>query len=152
MKHISLFLKQISSFCREAHWLCTENSYTFYSVSSSDLINHIIIHKQINSIRCLPFRNIIRSLLQLDLLFVSKLTQIMHQLKRIFRLTISTGIWLLYNSSCKERLLIVPTDLALKNCIFHFWVDVTATNHNSLDRDQFVDVLWIEVSHSGLFS
>lgn len=103
--HINIASEGRVEFCLvslDSHSFCSINAYDLYLVSWLALINKIIIDYKVHCCRCLSFRNLIRSFLKFNILFVSIGREIVYDFKCEFHLAIVAFCWLIDSSSLKH--------------------------------------------------
>lgn len=76
----------------------------------------------------------------------------MHELETLSALAGIAEVWLNDLSSFDEPVDLVVAFDALEAGFLHFWNDIVASDHNTLDGDELFNMRWVHLSDLELFS
>lgn len=130
------------------------NSNTGGSINTNDLnavtwlhiVHQILICTHVDRLWSFTLRHCFWCLLHLDVLLVREHAKVMNHLKSHSASALVAILGLCDLSSLDILVLFLHTFCAPVAGLFHFWDGVGSSDHNTFQRDEFIDVLWVEFS------
>ena len=127
----------------ESQTYCSIDTHNLNSIARLDIVNKILIGAHVDRLGSFSFRNSLWCLLNLDVLLVTKHTQIVLNLKSKMPPTILANLRLDNLASFHELKLFFLALLTLETGLLHLWDCVRSSDNDAFQGDQLVDVLWI---------
>lgn len=81
------------------------------------------------------------------MLLVTEEAVVVDELEGVPTLAMTAEVWFYYLASVDELIVFVVALEALERCFFHFRNDVAASDHDTLDGDELINVSGVKTSH-----
>ena len=130
-------------------WFGSIDSYDLYRVSWFTFVYQIIIDHKINIYGCLSFGNLIWSFLKFNILFICISWEIINNLKGMSAAASITFIRLIDSASFQGPQLTLFTARSRASEVYFFWLgnNLRASNKDSFETNQVVNLIWRKMSH-----